>query len=333
LFPLQTFSRLSQFSCDSQFQTLFFSLSTTKPISHKLHSYSFKDYKHKQHNVPQHTRQEHKTQMPGKSYQKQMISREYQDHLKRMNNVKSIIQTTKLGSTEFKFENKKKQIDRLRQSQMIEIENHFLLERLAIAMSHKTIDNELYRGGGGGGRGSASGGGGGRSGGGSGSGSGGGRTGIGIKSLIQTHRKLELQRITQENQRLLKRIQETEPCYNHLTWEMEAKKREGYLRNMSEFHHDTHHLTPSLPSVLPGGGGGVGEKSSQRERGLFSRGGGERAGGEGGRSMSRNRSATTRRVGGGGGGESGSGEREERLRPLSAPRGRTTSSREGGGGY
>jgi len=55
------------------------------------------------------------------------------------------------------------------------------------------------------------------------------------RSLTQTHRKLELERITQENQRLLRRIQETEPCYNHLEWEEAAKAREIYLKNMTEF--------------------------------------------------------------------------------------------------
>ena len=51
----------------------------------------------------------------------------------------------------------------------------------------------------------------------------------------QQARRLELQRITQENQRLLKRIQETEPCYNHLEWEEDARKREVIIANMSEF--------------------------------------------------------------------------------------------------
>ena len=55
------------------------------------------------------------------------------------------------------------------------------------------------------------------------------------KSLSQTQRKIELERITQENQRLLRRIQETEPIYNHLEWEESAKTREVYLKNMSEF--------------------------------------------------------------------------------------------------
>jgi uncharacterized protein with HEPN domain len=51
----------------------------------------------------------------------------------------------------------------------------------------------------------------------------------------QQARRLELQRITQENQRLLKRIQETEPAYNHLKWEEEAKKRDVIIANMSEY--------------------------------------------------------------------------------------------------
>jgi hypothetical protein len=55
------------------------------------------------------------------------------------------------------------------------------------------------------------------------------------KSLMQTSRRLELHRITQENQRLLQRIQEVEPIYNHLDWEEEAKQRAMYVKNMSDF--------------------------------------------------------------------------------------------------
>lgn len=63
----------------------------------------------------------------------------------------------------------------------------------------------------------------------------------------QQARRLELQRITQENQRLLKRIQETEPCYNHLQWEEEARKREQIMANMSEFSEAN--MKIPLPSV------------------------------------------------------------------------------------
>ena len=65
----------------------------------------------------------------------------------------------------------------------------------------------------------------------------------------QQARRLELQRVTQENQRLLKRIQETEPCYNHLKWEEEAKKREVIIANMSEFSESN--IKVPLPTVSP----------------------------------------------------------------------------------
>lgn len=60
-------------------------------------------------------------------------------------------------------------------------------------------------------------------------------------------RRLELQRITQENQRLLRRIQETEPCYNHLEWEEDAKRREQYIRNMSEYAEQNMKIPPNSP--------------------------------------------------------------------------------------
>jgi hypothetical protein len=151
--------------------------------------------------------------MPGKSYQKQMTMREYEDHMRRISSMKSVVDSKPPRIS--KLDNKKKDIERRRRYEHIEMDNRLLLERLVKTMQTKTIDNEnksckKYS-----------------------------------KSLISTSRKLELQRITQENQRLLKRIQETEPCYNHLIWEEEAKKREIYKRNMSEFQEAT----------LPGGTG------------------------------------------------------------------------------
>jgi E3 ubiquitin-protein ligase TRIP12 len=63
-------------------------------------------------------------------------------------------------------------------------------------------------------------------------------------------RRLELQRITQENQRLLKRIQETEPCYNHLEWEEDARKREQYIANMSEFAEQNMKIPMAKPATV-----------------------------------------------------------------------------------
>jgi Hemingway/CFA97 len=53
------------------------------------------------------------------------------------------------------------------------------------------------------------------------------------KKLSVTKKKLEMQKITEENQRLLKRIQEVPPAYNHLEWEEQAKLAEKHKRSMA----------------------------------------------------------------------------------------------------
>ena len=55
------------------------------------------------------------------------------------------------------------------------------------------------------------------------------------KSLNNPYRKKELQRITMENQHILKRIQRREPTYNHVAWEEDRKVHESYLRNICEY--------------------------------------------------------------------------------------------------
>ena len=55
------------------------------------------------------------------------------------------------------------------------------------------------------------------------------------RSLNKAFRKRELQRITQENQAILRRIQAREPNYNHLDWEESRRKNEQYLRNIAEY--------------------------------------------------------------------------------------------------
>jgi hypothetical protein len=104
-----------------------------------------------------------------------------------------------------------------RQYAAIELDNRLILERLAKVMQHKTIDNDPPP----------------------------------SKAIgRQQARRLELQRITQENQRLLKRIQETEPAYNHLEWEEDARKRAAIIENMSEFSAaNTKFPSPVVPSM------------------------------------------------------------------------------------
>eukprot|EP01041_Mallomonas_annulata_P012365 gene12365-26013_t len=140
--------------------------------------------------------------MPQKAWQKKMADRDYAAHMQRISEMKSSVDL--VAPKAYLKANKRKESDRRRQYADIDRENRLLLERLAKIMQQKTIDNESeviqFK-----------------------------------KSLSQSTRRVELERITSENQRLLRRIQEAEPCYNHLQWEEAEKVREIYLRNMTEF--------------------------------------------------------------------------------------------------
>lgn len=57
----------------------------------------------------------------------------------------------------------------------------------------------------------------------------------GPPSMNRDGRKMELMRITQENQAILKRIQQAQPVYNHVIWEDSYKKSATYLRNSAEY--------------------------------------------------------------------------------------------------
>lgn len=54
-------------------------------------------------------------------------------------------------------------------------------------------------------------------------------------SLNRDLRKRELQRITQENQAILFRIQNKEPVYNHYEWETDRLEQEKILKNIQEY--------------------------------------------------------------------------------------------------
>jgi E3 ubiquitin-protein ligase TRIP12 len=57
----------------------------------------------------------------------------------------------------------------------------------------------------------------------------------GPPSLNRDSRKMELMRITQENQAILKRIQQAQPVYNHVAWEDSYRRSGSYLRNSAEY--------------------------------------------------------------------------------------------------
>jgi hypothetical protein len=82
-----------------------------------------------------------------------------------------------------------------------------MLERLAKVVQHKTIDNEIHKS-------------------------------VEFhanfkKKLGLTKKRVEMQRLTEENQRMLKRIQEVPPAYNHLEWEEDARRKEHIKRCMA----------------------------------------------------------------------------------------------------
>jgi len=54
-------------------------------------------------------------------------------------------------------------------------------------------------------------------------------------SMNRTGRKVELQRITAENQKILRRLQTVQPVYSHWKWEEDRIKSEKYLETISEF--------------------------------------------------------------------------------------------------
>merc|ERR1719188_592087 len=57
----------------------------------------------------------------------------------------------------------------------------------------------------------------------------------GPPSLNRDARKTELTRITQENQSILKRIQQAQPVYNHVAWEDSYRRSYAYLKNSAEY--------------------------------------------------------------------------------------------------
>ena len=90
---------------------------------------------------------------------------------------------------------------------VIEFENKLLLERLAKVVQNKSIDNEIHK--------SVD-------------------FHIGFKKKLGlAHRKVEMQKLTVENQAMLKRIQEVPPAYNHLEWEEDAKYKDHIKRCMA----------------------------------------------------------------------------------------------------
>ena len=89
----------------------------------------------------------------------------------------------------------------------IERDNHLLLDKMAYLMTHPQLLDEKYMG----------------------------PPVTSGKSLNKDFCKRELLRITKENRQIIRRIQNTQPCYNHLEWEKESRRAEVYLRICAEY--------------------------------------------------------------------------------------------------
>ena len=82
------------------------------------------------------------------------------------------------------------------------------------------------------------------------------------RSLNRDSRRKELQRITNENQAILKRIQHAAPMYDHVRWEHEFRRTRGYLKNTCEFPvvlGPTHPHTLSIENERPSSAPSVGQ--------------------------------------------------------------------------
>ena len=53
------------------------------------------------------------------------------------------------------------------------------------------------------------------------------------KDLLKNRQRIELQKITTENQKILKRIQSVQPAYNHSDWEAHAKQCDRHKKSMA----------------------------------------------------------------------------------------------------
>ena len=128
-------------------------------------------------------------------------AKHHQEHMDRVRKMKPVVDA---GPPRELPLSGKKEIERKRFHDRVEKGNRALLDRLGKAMEIKNIDNERH-------------------------------DKIKFQSLQAGLKKVELARVTMENQMLLHRIQQAIPAYDHHEWERAAEHREFYLKNMTQY--------------------------------------------------------------------------------------------------
>lgn len=128
----------------------------------------------------------------------------YQQHVERL---KKMQPTVNSGPPREHPLSNKREMDKRREFLNIEFDNKLMLERLAKVIQNKSIDNEIHQS-------------------------------VEMhakfkKKLVATQKRSEMQKLTRENQQMLKRIQEVPPAYNHLEWEEDAKRKDHIKRCMA----------------------------------------------------------------------------------------------------
>ncbi|TMW68359.1 hypothetical protein Poli38472_005827 [Pythium oligandrum] len=135
-------------------------------------------------------------------------------HRLKLNTIKSSIDNSEPHRPLHLRKNLKKEQMKEERYAEIERENRILLEKMSHIMQNETLDNKnqsiTYS-----------------------------------HSLNKESRKRELQKITAENQAILRRIQMREPTYDHLQWAEEAKRNDQYAANIREYPEREREGSPS----------------------------------------------------------------------------------------
>jgi len=137
--------------------------------------------------------------------------REQELHKQRLKSMRPQVDTSEPGVVHLDHLRNNLKREQLLEERYFEIdrENKILLQKMSDIMRHTSYTTERPKNGG--------------------------------VSLNRDMRKMELMRITQENQNILKRIQKAQPIYNHVEWEDSYRRSGVYLRNKCEF--------PPIPST------------------------------------------------------------------------------------
>ena len=128
----------------------------------------------------------------------------FEQHLERLSNMKATVDCAPPHQSPW---TNRLEMEKRRHQAVVEFENKLMLERLAKIVQHKSIDNEIHHS-------------------------------IAMhqkfkKKLGLTKKRLTMQKLTEENQNLLKRIQEVPPAYDHFQWEEEAQRHDHIKRCMA----------------------------------------------------------------------------------------------------